>query len=145
MLLQDSNYKLLPMLGIAAVGCTSVAAMTYSDAVRLTAMSQLTPSAPNLLEPLQPPMNLGAGLLPQAAPLAAPPGPPLGPLSSNVLPAQNLAAEVARPRAALKTYQTPSYTGAGRGRPRKEAKLAGTMLLMLIVMLHFFVRLPCQI
>ena len=72
--LQDSNFRMLPVLGIAAVGCASSTAFTQLDADRFTALSQLTPTVPELLEPLPASQN--------------PPG-PLGPICHNILPSQH--------------------------------------------------------
>ena len=61
-------------IATAAVGCTLRTAFTQSDADRFTALSQLTPAVPELLEPLPASRNA--------------PG-PLGPISHNILPSQH--------------------------------------------------------
>ena len=72
---QDSNFRMLPALGIAAVGCTSSSAFTQSDSSRFTALTHLTPSVSESVDPI---------LLLPSRPTPA----PLGPISYNTLSSQ---------------------------------------------------------
>lgn len=112
---QDPNFRMLPALGIAAVGCTSNASFTQSDADRFTALTHLTSSVPESLDPI---------LLPPSRPTPA----PLGPISYNTLSAQqhpsaaSLHAE--RQHSGSLAGNHTASTGS-RGRPAKEPKLSG--------------------
>lgn len=124
--LQKPDYKLLAAIGVAAVGCTTVAAMSQTDANRFKALNLLTPSAPDFLEPLQIPADLDSQLLMQP-PLPASGVPQANP-ALDMLSQDQLALEFERQRdrersSAKPVSNRPLPTGAGRGRPRKEPKM----------------------
>lgn len=107
---------MLAALGIASVGCTTTTSFTQSDADRFTALTHLTPSVPESLDPI---------LLPPSRPAPA----PLGPIAYNTLPAQqhpssgSLQTDGQRSSSQAAAGNTTS-TGS-RGRPAKEPKLSG--------------------
>lgn len=113
---QDSKFRMLAALGIAAVGCTTTSSFTQSDADRFTALTHLTPAVPESLDPI---------LLPPARPVPA----PLGPIAYNTLPVQQ---HLSSGSLQMDGQRSSSQAGAGnptstgsRGRPAKEPKLAG--------------------
>lgn len=111
---QDSSNRMLAALGIAAVGCTSSTAFTQADADRFTALSHLTSSVPESLDPI---------LIPPSRPYPA----PLSLISHNTLPFQqqpssgSLLAERQRSGSLAAT----ANSAGSRGRPAKQPKLSG--------------------
>ena len=119
---QKPEYTVLSAIGIAAVGCTTVASMTEPDAARLKALNALTPSVPDFLEPLHLPANLDSQLPLQPHPASG--GVPQAPLLLDMPSQDQLALEFERQRSAKSGLSSrPLPTGAGRGRPRKEPKM----------------------
>lgn len=118
--MQKPQYKLLSAIGIAAVGCTTVASMTQQDAARLAALNTLSPSIPDFLEPLQLPANLDSQ---QPIQPPMPGGVPQPSLVIDMPSQDQLAIEFERQHNVKPVSNRPLPTGAGRGRPRKEPKL----------------------
>lgn len=115
---QDGSFRMLAALGIAAVGCTTTTSFTQSDADRFTALTHLTPSVPESLDPIQ---------LPPSRPAPA----PLGPISYNTLPAQQnpTAGPLQTDGQRSGSLAAARTTSSGsRGRPAKEAKLSGVQV-----------------
>ena len=113
---QDSKFRMLAALGIAAVGCTTTSSFTQSDADRFTALTHLTPSVPESLDPI---------LLPPSRPAPA----PLGPIAYNTLPAQQHPSsgslQMDRQRSSSQAAAGNTTSTGSRGRPAKEPKLSG--------------------
>ena len=113
---QDSKFRMLAALGIAAVGCTTTSSFTQSDAHRFTALTHLTPSVPESLDPI---------LLPSSRPAPA----PLGPIAYNTLPAQQQPSsgslQMDGQRSSSQAAAGNTTSTGSRGRPAKEPKVSG--------------------
>ncbi len=117
---QDSKFRMLAALGIAAVGCTTTSSFTQSDADRFTALTHLTPAVPESLNPI---------LLPPSRPAPA----PLGPIAYNTLPAQqhpsSSSLQMDGQRSSSQAAAGNATSTGSRGRPAKEPKPSGVQAI----------------